>query len=84
MCAEHGRCAWRNLVKLVHEHRSKVAQTVNDVTIVDDLMPDIDRGAIEFESALDDVDRPDHAGAKAARIRKQHGEWAWNSIGLVV
>jgi hypothetical protein len=84
MCAEHRRGARRNLVELVHEHSAKVAQAVDDVTIVDNLMADIDRSPIVFERSLDDVNRPDHAGAKTARIRKQHCKRSWNCSGLVV
>ena len=41
------------------------------MTIVDDLVPDIDGRAIKIERALDDIDRAHHAGAESARTGEE-------------
>jgi hypothetical protein len=42
------------------------------MTVVHDLVADIDRCAVPFQRPLDDVDRADHSGAEAARLRKHY------------
>src|SRR5690606_7009000 len=42
------------------------------VAVVDDLMPHIDRRAVAFDRALDDLDRPVDAGTKPARRGDQN------------
>ena len=44
--AKYGRGAGGNFVELVDEHRSEAAQPVDDMAIVDDLVPHIDRRSI--------------------------------------
>jgi hypothetical protein len=39
---------------------------------VDDLLADIDRGAIKVERDLDYVNRTDHAGAETARLQEEN------------
>ena len=42
----------------------------DDIFVVDDLVPDVDRRAIDLQRPLDDVDRAHDAGAEAARRAK--------------
>src|SRR5258706_4309549 len=47
------------------EVRALCLQTIDNVAVVDDLVADVDRGAIDGERTLHSVDRPHHAGAEA-------------------
>ena len=66
--AEDRDAARRDLVDLVDEMRPFAAQPLDDMAVVDDLVADIDRRAIFFERALDDLDRPFDPGAEASRL----------------
>ena len=59
-----------NFVEFLDEDRTFLLQAIDDVFVVNDLMPDIDRRAIELQRPLDRVDCPNHAGTKAARRAK--------------
>ena len=59
------------LVQLLHEDRAALAQLLDDVLVVDDLLADVDRRAVELERALDGLDGPVDARAVAARRREQ-------------
>src|SRR5206468_8214265 len=48
------------------------AQAFDDMAVVNDFVPDIDRRAKLLERFFHDVDGADHAGAKAARLSKNH------------
>src|SRR5438477_605222 len=54
------------------EARAFCAQAFDDMAVVNDLVSNIDRSTKLRERLLDDVDGPDHAGAKAARLREHH------------
>jgi len=54
------------------EARAFCAQALDDMAVVNDLVSNVDRGAKLRERLLDDVDGPDHAGAKAARLREHY------------
>jgi hypothetical protein len=58
-------------VDLVDEDRAAIAQLLDDVLVVDDLLAHVDRRAVQLERALDGLDRAIDAGAVAARRRKQ-------------
>ena len=47
------------------EDRAARLQVLDDVDVVDDLVPDVDGRAVPLEQLLDDVDRADDAGAEA-------------------
>ena len=66
--AEDRDAALRDLVDLVDEMRPFGAQPLDDVAVVHDLVADIDRRAIFFERALDDLDRAFDPGAETARL----------------
>ncbi len=73
----HGR-AGRHLVELLDEHRAARLEVGDDVLVVDDLLADVDRGAVEVERLLHGHDRAVDAGAVAARRGEHHG-----ALGLV-
>ncbi len=62
--------AGRHFVDFLDEDRAAVPERIDDALVVHDFVADIDRRAIFLERALDDVDRPLNAGAKAARLRE--------------
>ena len=72
---DHRRVAGRNLVQLLDEHGALGFQRVHDVFIMDDLVTDIDRGAVDFERGLHHVDGARHAGAEAARRAEDDAEF---------
>ena len=58
--------------QVLDETRALRAQGLDDMAVVHDFMPDIDRRAKLCQRLLDDVDGPDYAGAEPARLRKHH------------
>ncbi len=66
--AEYGNRAFRYFVELFDENSPLRAQRFDDVLIMDDLVPDIDRRSVESQRPLDDLDCPLDAGAKPARL----------------
>ena len=70
----HRRVGIGNLVQLLDEDRALGAQALHHVAVVDDLVPDIDRRAIELQRPFHRVDGADHARAKAARGTKDDME----------
>ena len=77
----------RDFGEFLDENRALGLQAVHDVAVVDDLVPDIDRGAVDRQRPFHDIDRPHHAGAEAPRgtkhdfkvwfgchLRKSHAE----------
>ncbi len=61
----------RNFVEVLHEDRALRLEAVDDIAIMDDLMPHVDRRAIFGERQLDDLDSPVHPGAEAARAAEE-------------
>ena len=51
----------------VDEHRAALAQLLDHVLVVDDLLAHVDGRAVQLERALDRLDGPIDAGAVAAR-----------------
>ena len=74
---DHGR-ALRHLVELLDEDRAARLEVGHDVLVVDDLLADVDRGAVQVERLLDGHHRAVDAGAVAAGRGQQHG-----ALGLV-
>ena len=68
MGAENGDAAGRHFIQLVDEIGALGAQAFDDMTVVDDLVPDIDRRAEFIDGALDDLDRALDAGAKTTGL----------------
>jgi hypothetical protein len=64
---DHGP-AGRHLIELVDEDRAAPLQAVDDETVVDHLVADIDGCAVDVEHPLDDLDRPIDTGAEAAGV----------------
>ena len=62
--------------QFLDENRALGPQAVHHIFVMDDLVADIDRGAIDGERPFHGVDRPDHAGAEAAR-RTKHDFQGW-------
>ena len=59
------------VVELVDEDRAALAQVLDDVLVVHDLLAHVDRRAVQLERALDGLDGAVDAGAVAARGREQ-------------
>ena len=59
------------VVELVDEDRAALAQRLDDVLVVHDLLAHVDRRAVQLERALDGLDGAIDAGAVAARGREQ-------------
>ena len=69
---EDDRTVVRRFVKFVDEDRALGFQRFDDELVVDDFMPDIDRGAVPFQRLLDNQDGPVDAGAESARSGEQN------------
>ncbi|MNV28603.1 hypothetical protein D3C71_1198000 [compost metagenome] len=65
---EHDDGARGRVVQFIDEDRALGAQVFHHIAVVDDLMAHVDRGAMQFDRALDDVDGAVHAGTEAARL----------------
>jgi hypothetical protein len=60
-----------NLVDLFDEPGALVAQLVDDVAVVDDLLANVDRAVEDLERFLDHVDRTDDARAEPTQTGDQ-------------
>src|SRR3712207_9251418 len=60
-----------HLVGLVDEDRPTPLERRHHVLVVDDLLADVDRGAVDLQGALDGDHRPVHAGAVAPGVGQQ-------------
>jgi hypothetical protein len=72
---EHERGAGRDVVDLLHEDGPLALELGDDVGVVDDLAPDVDRLGEPVDGPLDDVDRPLDAGAERPWPGQQHRPW---------
>ena len=63
---EDDHLALGDLGLLVDEDRAPLAQLLDHVLVVHDLLADVHGGAVQLERALDGLDRPVYAGAVAA------------------
>ena len=68
---EHDRLALRHLGLLVDEHRAALAELLDHVLVVDDLLADVDGRAVQLERALDRLNGAVDARAVAARRGEQ-------------
>jgi len=69
MSREDHRPVIRALVQFLDEDGAQLFQPIHDMAVVNDLVAHIDGGAVFLDGALDDLDRPVHPGAEAARRR---------------
>jgi hypothetical protein len=60
-----------HFVELVDEHGAEPPQPLDHETVVDDLVPHVDRRSEPLEREFDDLDRTVDSGAEAARRRDQ-------------
>lgn len=74
MCGEDHRSTVRHIVEILDEHRSLVAQRVNDIAVVYDFMSDVDRSAVLFDREFNNVNRTINARAKAAGCSNQEAQ----------
>ena len=68
VCAEYCQGTFRNVLDIFDKPRSLRAKVINDMLVVDDFVPDIDRRAVLFECAFDDFNCPDNAGTKSPGV----------------
>lgn len=72
---DHRRgAAGRHLVQFLDEDRALRLQPLDDVFVVYDLVPHIDRRAIDLERPLHRVDGAHDAGAEAARGAQENAQ----------
>ena len=68
MGAEDGMRPGRHFGQLLDEAGTHPLQPLDDMAVVDDLMAHINRGPIEREGPLDDVDGTNDAGTEATGL----------------
>jgi hypothetical protein len=68
---EDDGCALGHFVLVLDEDRPALAQSANDVGVVDDLLPDVHGRAVPPQRQLDRLDRSLDAGAVPPRRREQ-------------
>src|SRR5438309_1082028 len=68
MRAEDRHAPGRDLVELVDEASALRPQSIDDMSVMDDLVTHIDRRAIFFQRAFDYLDRSLNPGAKTSRL----------------
>ena len=74
MGAEHHKRAIGHVGQLLDEDGALVAQFIEHIAIVHDLMTHIDRRAIFLQRPLHNVDRANNPGAKRAGLRENDSE----------
>jgi hypothetical protein len=63
--------------QFLDKNRALGLQAVDHIAVMDDLVADIDRSAIDGKCPFHGVDRPDHAGAKApGRTKHDFERWS--------
>jgi hypothetical protein len=65
---------------VVDEHRTHAFEPADDMVVVDDLVPDVNRRPVCLEQAFDNLNCPIHSGAEAPRCSKKnptHGATSW-------
>jgi hypothetical protein len=68
MGAEHDVGAVGSLIDFLDEDGALGLEAVDHVFVVNDLVAHVDRRLVLIQSPLDNVDRPNDAGAEAARL----------------
>ena len=73
----------RHLLDRVHEHRPLACEPVDNVLVMDDLVEDVDGGAMQSDGCFERLDGHVHAGAEATRAGKQdlHGDGSGRGYG---
>ncbi len=74
MCAENSDRTIGNFIKLFNKDSALVAERLNNELVMHDLVADIDRRPIDFESFLNDINGPLDAGAKTARLGQNNSQ----------
>ena len=64
----------RNLIDFANKNSAAFAQLIDDVGIVNDLVAHIDRGTVEIDCTLDNINGANDARAEPAWFRKEHCE----------
>ena len=82
MGGKNHRRALRHLVQFLDENRSLLAQRVDNVFIMDDLVAHVDGRPEFFQCLFDDVDGAVDAGAKTTRTGEKDGK-GWLGHALV-
>jgi hypothetical protein len=72
MGAENRDRAVRNLFQLLDEAGALGLQAVDDMAVMDDFVPHIDRRPEFLQGALDNLDGADDARTEAARLSQDH------------
>ena len=65
----------RDFVQLFDEDRTLGLQPFHHITVMNNLVPDIDRSAILLQSQNNDLDGAIHTGTKTARTAKADGDF---------
>ena len=68
---ENDRGADRRVGFGLDEDRPAILEVANDVSVVNDLMPNVNRRPVMLERQLDSLDSPLHAGTKPPRRSKK-------------
>ncbi len=72
MGRQHHRLALRHLGLVIDEDRAARLELAHDMQVVDDLLADVDGGAVQLERSLHRLDRPLHTRAVASRRREEN------------
>src|SRR5262249_48483679 len=84
MGAEDRMRIGRHIFELLHELHPFGLQGLNDVLVVNDFVPHVDRWPVAFKRALDDFNCAHHSGAETARLGQNHFHQAPLRIVLVL
>jgi hypothetical protein len=63
--------AFRDFIDRIDENCAFALEFLDDETVVDNFLADVDRRAEGFKSDADDVDRPDNSGAESAGLKQK-------------
>ncbi len=69
---ENHDAARRNLIEIIDKHRAFGTKIVNDVLVMNNFMPDVNRCAVHRKRPLDDFDRAINAGTETTRLREDN------------
>ena len=69
--AKNQHRAMRHFFDGFHENRAAPAQLLHNISVMDDLMVDVDRRAVGFQRQFDDIDGAYHTGTETARPHPQ-------------
>ena len=72
MRRKHNNAPGRHLLKLFNKYGTLGAQIFNDVAVMDDFVTHIDRCAVQFKRALNDIDCTINTCAKPTGLRQDN------------